>query len=212
MADLHDGIDIKEILERNKEWAKEKVESDDGFFARTSEKQTPHIFWIGCSDSRVPANVVTTLDFGELFVVRNVANIASGNDLGFLATLQYAVNALKVDHIVVCGHTGCGGVKASMSDHTDTSVKPGVGLVSHWLAPVRQLYKSNAHLFQDIADPEVAANLLVKLNVRAQVDSVCSNPVVQLAWERGQPLEVHGWVYDLRDGILRDLDCTHSGP
>jgi carbonic anhydrase len=194
-----------DLLEENVRWSEERTDADPDYFAHLSGLQTPEFLWIGCSDSRVPANVITGLEPGEVFVHRNVANIVRTADINCMSVVQYAVEALKVKHIIVCGHYGCGGVKAAMEDAAD-------GLVEHWLEPVRNLKRSHSDELNQLSDHESRLDRLCELNVKAQVDAVSHSPILLRAWERGQPVTVHGWVYGLNNGRLRDLDCTRSGP
>jgi carbonic anhydrase len=164
--------------------------------------QRPEYLWIGCSDSRVPANVITGLQPGEVFVHRNIANLVHRSDLNLLSVLEFAVETLGIRHIIVCGHYGCGGVRAAMDEQRH-------GVVDHWLQPVRDL--AEAHLGgAAINNDSDQLDRLCELNIRAQVDNLCRTPIVRAAWARGMPLEVHGWVYGLADGMLRDLHCDRG--
>ena len=192
---------IESLLNNNMAWASARVRADSQFFRRLSEQQSPEYLWIGCSDSRVPANEIVGLDPGELFVHRNIANLAPPRDINFLSVLQYSVEVLKVRHIIVCGHYGCGGVRAAL----DTERR---GLIDHWLQPVTELARAHAHHLDTITDFEGRVNLTCELNVRAQVEYVGRNPFVADAWRRGQKLAVHGWIYSIRDGLLHDLELT----
>ena len=188
----------QDLLARNAAWARAKRDSDPLFFKRLTEQQSPRYFWIGCSDSRVPATQITDLDPGEIFVHRNVANLANHTDMNFLCALQFAVEVLKVEHVIVCGHYGCGGVRAALS------VK-SYGLLDNWLRSLRDLRERQAAELTRAIDRDDKEDLMVELNVAAQVDNISRNPIVQAAWHRGQSIAVHGWVYRLRDGILHDL-------
>jgi len=185
---------LKELFENNEKWASGSVARDPGFFERLVHQQAPQFFWIGCSDSRVPANEIVGLLPGEVFVHRNVANLVNASDVNCLSAMQYAVEILKVRHILVVGHYGCGGVKAALEDRALT------GYVGEWLEPLRAI--RNEH----------GANLtwdrLCELNVVAQVRAACQTSVVQQAWRRGQQVAVHGWIYHLHDGRLKDLNVT----
>ena len=192
-----------DLIEENARWARERTVADPDYFRRLSALQAPEFFWIGCSDSRVPANVITGLNPGEVFVHRNVANLVYPSDLNCMAVLQFAVEKLKVKHIIVCGHYGCGGVHAVVDGSQD-------GLVEHWLTPVRDLYRDRQAELAALPDDEARVDRLCELNVAAQVESLCHAPIVRQAWERGQQLAVHGWIYRLSDGRLRDLRCGHS--
>jgi carbonic anhydrase len=196
---------IAELFSNNLRWAASKARGDPEYFRRLAAQQSPEYLWIGCSDSRVPANEIVGLDPGELFVHRNVANLASPQDANFLSVLQFAVEVLRVRHVIVCGHYGCGGVRAAMSGRRH-------GLIDHWLQPVRTLYREGAERFDAIADLEARANNLCEHNVAAQVAAIAANPFVEDAWRRRQPLSIHGWVYSIQDGLLRDLETTVAGP
>lgn len=188
---------VEALLARNRAWAARMRERDPGFFLRLSEQQTPRYLWIGCSDSRVPANEIVDLLPGEMFVHRNVANQVIHTDLNCLSVLQFAVDLLKVEHIIVCGHYGCSGVLAALRGD-------GPGLSSHWLRHLQDVRARHADCMPD-EDGERAVALLCELNVIEQVTNVARTEVVRQAWERGQPLEVHGWIYGLRDGLIKDL-------
>lgn len=190
---------LKQLFENNREWAENRKKSDPDFFYRLVHQQTPEYLWIGCSDSRVPANEIVGLLPGELFVHRNVANLVIDDDLNCASVIQFAIDALKVKHIIVCGHYGCGGVKAVLDNSK-------IGLVDNWLAhlkPVKE--KFNENLFT-ITDETTRFNKLCELNVVEQVFNVCKSDSVQQAWQNKQALAVHGWIYDVKDGLLQDLD------
>jgi carbonic anhydrase len=193
-----------ELLEANLKWSRERIAADLDYFRRLAALQTPEYLWIGCSDSRVPANVITGLEPGEVFVHRNVANIVYPADLNCMSVLQFAVESLQVKHIIVCGHYGCGGVRAAF----DGSRK--ADLIDHWLAPVRDLFRQHEHELSCLLSDEARIDRVCELNVLSQVRSVCNSPIVMNAWERKQELSVHGWIYGLNDGRLRDLGCTYS--
>lgn len=197
--------DIPDLLARNRAWADSKTAADPGFFKRLVAQQSPPYLWIGCSDSRVPANEIVGLDPGEMFVHRNVANLAPPQDANFLSVLQYAVQVLKVRHILVVGHYGCGGVRAALEGAR-------LGLIDHWLSPIRALALAQADALTALPDEGARLDRLCELNVRAQVSSVAANPFVTDAWDAGQNLTVHGWCYSLADGLVNDLDATLSGP
>ncbi|GHE19560.1 carbonate dehydratase [Halomonas urumqiensis] len=195
--------EIETLLANNRAWAKRMCEEDPEFFSRLSQQQNPDYLWIGCSDSRVPANQIISLPPGEVFVHRNVANLLHHNDLNALSVLQYAVDVLKVRHIMVVGHYGCGGVKAAVAGGDN-------GMVDIWLHSVRELYLKHRQALSELSlDDQV--NRMCELNVEAQVMNVCRTKIVQHAWQRGQPLWIHGWVYGLSDGRVKDLGCTISG-
>jgi carbonic anhydrase len=192
---------IANLLANNREWAARAVESDAEFFSRLTHQQTPRYLWIGCADSRVPANQITGLAPGELFVHRNVANLVIHTDLNCLSVLQYAVEVLKVEHVIVCGHYGCGGVVAAMNS-------TALGLIDNWLRNIKDVFSANHEALEAIEDPAVRADRLCELNVKAQVANLCRTTIVQDAWSRGQSLSVHGWVYGVHDGLIKDLEMT----
>jgi carbonic anhydrase len=194
---------LDHLKARNRAWARGKVAADPGFFKRLEGQQAPEYLWIGCSDSRVPANEIVGLDPGELFVHRNVANLAPPQDANYLSVLQFAVDVLKVKHILVVGHYGCGGVRAAVDGQRR-------GLVDHWLHPIREISHEHRHDLAAIADDGARLDRLCELNVMRQVRNVASDVFVQEAWARGQPISVHGWVYSLADGLINDLGATIS--
>jgi len=194
---------LDKLKTNNRTWAARKVAADPGFFHRLEGQQAPEYLWIGCSDSRVPANEIVGLDPGELFVHRNVANLAPPQDANYLSVLQFAVDVLKVRHILVVGHYGCGGVHAAVDGRR-------LGLVDHWLHPIREVYRDHQAELDAIADHTARMNRLCELNVMRQVRNVTSDVFVQDAWARGQALSVHGWVYSLGDGLVTDLGVTVS--
>ncbi|MEO3431331.1 carbonic anhydrase [Pelagibius sp. CAU 1746] len=196
---------MKELLQRNAEWAARHVADDPNYFKRLSEIQRPHYFWIGCSDSRVPANVIAGLEPGEVFVHRNVANLVNPGDLNCLSVLQFAVEALKVQEIIVTGHYGCGGIAAAVDGERH-------GIIDHWLQPIRDTAAHCSTELDKLTDQRARLDRLCELNVMAQVQRVAETPIVQDAWKRGQPLLVHGLVYGLSDGRLRNLGCTLPRP
>ncbi len=189
----------------NRAWAKRMVAADTGFFERLQHQQAPQYLWIGCADSRVPANEIVGLDPGELFVHRNVANLAPPQDANYLSVLQFAVDVLKVKHIIVVGHYGCGGVRAAVDGKRR-------GLVDHWLHPIRETFHTHRHELEAIPDEPARLDRLCELNVIRQVTNVASDVFVQDAWSRGQTLLVHGWVYSLANGLVTDLGVTVGGP
>ncbi|GAA0571651.1 carbonate dehydratase [Halomonas salifodinae] len=192
--------EIKRLVERNRQWAEGIRQQDPGFFDRLAQQQNPDYLWIGCSDSRVPANQIIDLPPGEVFVHRNVANLLHHNDLNALSVLQYAVEVLQVRHIMVVGHYGCGGVRAAVSGGDN-------GMVDIWLHSVRELYARHREELSHLSLEE-QVDRMCELNVQAQVNNLCRTKIVQHAWQRGQPLAVHGWVYGLKDGHVTDLGCT----
>ncbi|SDK82592.1 carbonic anhydrase [Franzmannia pantelleriensis] len=194
---------MQSLLERNREWAEKMREQDPEFFSRLSEQQNPDYLWIGCSDSRVPANQIVALPPGEVFVHRNVANLLHNNDMNALSVVQYAVDVLKVEHIMVVGHYGCGGVRAAVQGGEN-------GIVDFWLHSVRDLYSRHRQSLAELSLDE-QVDRMCELNVKAQVDNLSRNKIIQRAWQRGQPLALHGWVYGLGDGRVSDLDCTVEG-
>jgi carbonic anhydrase len=194
---------IEQLLKNNVAWSQRMVGSDPAFFQRLEGQQAPQYLWIGCSDSRVPANEIVGLDPGELFVHRNVANLAPPQDANYLSVLQYAVEVLKVQHVLVVGHYGCGGVAAAVDGKRH-------GLIDHWLHPIREV--AGEHRREIEALPaEDRHNRLCELNVIRQVRNVAADVIVQDAWARGQPLHVHGWVYSLANGLVTDLQTTLAG-
>jgi carbonic anhydrase len=196
---------LDHLKTNNRNWAKRKVAADEGFFRRLEAQQAPQYLWIGCADSRVPANDIVGLDPGELFVHRNVANLAPPQDANYLSVLQFAVDVLKVKHIMVVGHYGCGGVAAAIDGKRR-------GLVDHWLHPIREVHQQYRAALEAITDQKARLNRLCELNVMRQVTNVASDVFVQDAWSRGQSLCVHGWVYSIADGLIKDLDVTVAGP
>ena len=195
---------LDDLKANNRRWAAAKLSVDPGFFQRLAGQQSPEYLWIGCADSRVPANDIVGLDPGELFVHRNVANLAPPQDANYLSVLQFAVDVLKVRHIMVVGHYGCGGVAAAVDGRRR-------GLVDHWLHPIRETYAENRTELEGLGDgPRL--DRLCELNVIRQVRNVASDVFVQDAWARGQTISVHGWIYAIHDGLLTDLAVTVSDP
>lgn len=192
---------LKPLFDGNRRWAEKIKEKDPDFFTRLAKQQAPQYLWIGCSDSRVPATEIVDLAPGEIFVHRNIANLVVHSDLNCLSVIQFAVEILKVKHIIVCGHYGCGGVKAAMG-------KDKHGLMDNWIQYVRDIKTRHQNLLDTLPDDSARYNLLCELNVMEQVWNVCQTTFVQNAWDAGQELNVHGWIYDIGDGILRDLDVT----
>ena len=196
---------LGQLFDNNRKWASLVEQEQPGFFERLSKQQNPEYLWIGCADSRVPANEIVKMQPGELFVHRNIANVVVHTDLNCLSVIQYAVEVLKVKHIIVCGHYGCGGVAASMEDADH-------GLIDNWLRHIKDVYRFNAAELDAIEDPVARRDRLCELNVIEQVANVCNTVTVSNAWKNGQPLDVHGWIYSLEDGILKDLGVTTTGP
>jgi carbonic anhydrase len=196
---------LKRLFERNRAWAAEISAREPDFFRELARQQTPEYLWIGCSDSRVPSTQLVSLSPGEMFVHRNVANLVVHTDLNCLSVMQYAVDALRVKHVIVCGHYGCGGVQAALQGAR-------LGLIDNWLRHVQDVAEKHAAALAAAVDEEARLRLLSELNVREQVTNVCRTTVVQAAWERGQELSVHGWIYALEDGLLRDLGLCLTCP
>jgi len=193
---------LKHLFDRNLEWANEVKKENPNFFTELSEQQAPKYLWIGCSDSRVPANQIVKLPPGEVFVHRNIANVVVHTDLNCLSVIQYAVEVLNIEHIVVCGHYGCGGINAAMEngDH---------GLINNWLCHIKDVSRFHADKFKGLTKKE-QQDLLCELNVKEQVLNVCNTTVVQSAWKKGKKLSIHGWVYSIKNGIIVDLETSLS--
>ena len=196
---------LEELKINNRNWAAGRVAADPGFFKRLEGQQAPKYLWIGCSDSRVPANEIVGLDPGEVFVHRNIANLAPPQDANYLSVLQYSVEVLKVEHILVVGHYGCGGVAAAVDGQRR-------GLIDHWLHPIREVCHDHKHELEALPDERARWDRLVELNVIRQLKNVASDVIVQDAWARGQKLHVHGWAYSLANGLVTDLNVTVKGP
>ncbi len=196
---------LDHLKANNRRWAAKRLQKDPGFFKRLLGQQAPEYLWIGCSDSRVPANEIVDLDPGEMFVHRNVANLAPPQDANYLSVLQFAVDVLKVKHILVVGHYGCGGIAAAVDGQRR-------GLVDHWLHPIREVYTANRAELEAIDDERRRLERLCELNVIRQVANVASDVFIQDAWARGQSVSVHGWVYALNNGLVTDLNVTVEGP
>lgn len=197
--------ELKNLFDNNREWASKMLEEDPSFFEHLATQQAPPYLWIGCADSRVPANQIVGLTPGQVFVHRNVANVVTHTDFNCLSVLQYAVEVLKVRHIIVCGHYGCGGVLGALKDVP-------LGLIDNWLRHIKDVYERSQNTALKDLTGEARDNRMCELNVGAQVRNVCHTTIVQDAWKRGQPLTVHGWIYALSDGLLRDLDLCIQGP
>lgn len=194
---------IQHLFDKNKEWSEKIKEDNPDFFKLLSEQQSPEYLWIGCSDSRVPANTLLGLDPGEVFVHRNIANLVVHSDLNCLSVLQFAVEVLKVKHIIVCGHYGCGGVHASLDDKSH-------GLIDNWLRHIEDVQRFHKKELDAVKDPNERANLLSELNVKEQVANVANTTIIQKAWANKQNLTVHGFIYNIHDGILQDLNVSVS--
>lgn len=196
---------ISDLLHHNVRWATGKREEDPNYFRRLSALQSPEYLWIGCSDSRVPANVITGLEPGEVFVHRNIANLVHRGDMNLLSVVEFAVESLGVKHIIVCGHYGCGGVRSALDGHRH-------GIVDHWLQPIRDVAETNEQELTIIEGKEPRLDRVCELSVAAQVSSLARTPIIQSAWARGKELAIHGWIYGLSDGLIRDLECGATGP
>jgi carbonic anhydrase len=192
------------LLENNKNWVAEQLAIDPVYFEKLANSQNPEYLWIGCSDSRVPANQITGTSPGDIFVHRNIANMVIHSDMNMLSVLSYAVEVLKVKHIIVCGHYGCGGVMAAMENKQ-------FGLIDNWLRHIKDVYRIHFKELDAIEDYKQRADRLVELNVIEQVQDLGKTSIVQNAWKREQPLHLHGWVYDVKDGIIKDLDVNFKG-
>lgn len=197
--------DIADLLNKNKEWAANMTAHDPEFFSRLAAQQAPVYLWIGCADSRVPATQLVDLPPGEMFVHRNVANVVVHSDLNCLAVLNFAIDVLRVRHIIVCGHYGCGGVDAALNNRS-------FGLIDNWLRHVQDARNKHLALLDQCRDDTHRLQRMCEINVIEQVVNVCHTTVVQVAWARGQAIDVHGWVYDVGDGILHDVGITITGP
>jgi len=196
---------LKHLFDNNREWVNQMTTHDPAFFQRLSAQQSPQYLWIGCADSRVPANQIIGLLPGEVFVHRNIANAVIHTDLNCLSVIQYAVEVLKVRHIIVCGHYGCGGIRAAMQNTE-------YGLIDNWLRHLKDIYQKHADVLDNIADEHDRFDRFCELNVVEQVYHVCHTTLVQGAWRRGQELSVHGWIYNVGDGLLQDLKLCVTSP
>ncbi|MFN4975044.1 MAG: carbonic anhydrase [Bacteroidota bacterium] len=195
----------KKLLDENKIWAKDKITADPEFFSRLSHIQTPEFLWIGCSDSRVPANEITKTQPGEIFVHRNIANLVVHTDVNLLSVLEYAVNYLKVKHVIVCGHYGCGGVKAAMTNHDFKQV------LNMWLRNIKDVYRLHRQELDGISEEEKRFDRLVELNVIEQVHHLAKTSIIQRAWKRDNYPHIHGWVYSLHDGLIKPVFELNAG-
>jgi carbonic anhydrase len=196
---------LSHLFDNNRMWAKQMCAEDPEFFLKLSHQQSPEYLWIGCSDSRVPANQIVGLLPGELFVHRNVANVVVHTDLNCLSVMQFAVDVLRIKHIIVCGHYGCGGVRAALRNDR-------LGLIDNWLRHIQDVHQKHRVPLATFSEETTQVNRLCELNVIEQVVNVCQTTIVQEAWARGQTLAVHGWIYGLQDGLLRDLNMTVTRP
>jgi len=190
---------LKDLFDQNRNWARKITASDPDFFSKLSDQQNPEYLWIGCADSRVPANEILDMLPGRIFVHRNIANLVIHTDLNCLSVIQFAVDVLKIKHIIVCGHYGCSGIKAAMDNQEH-------GLIDNWLRHIKDVYRYYQEHINTLGSDQEKFNLLCELNVVEQVANVCHTTIVQNAWKAGQELTVHGWIYGVEDGILKDLD------
>ncbi len=200
---MHDRHLLETLIANNRSWSKARREQDPHFFQRLTSQQAPQYLWIGCADSRVPANEIVNLDPGELFVHRNVANVVVHTDLNCLSVVQYAVEVLKVKHIIVCGHYGCGGVAGAL---TNTRL----GLITNWLRHIQDVRDKYQPHLDTIPDLTERTDRLCELNVIEQATNICQTTILESAWERGQDITVHGWIYRLNDGLIKDLQVNNS--
>jgi len=189
---------IRKILLENKAWAQSKVDIDEHYFTNMAQEQNPEYFWIGCSDSRVPASEITNSSPGDIFVHRNIANLVVNTDLNFLSVLSFAVEHLKVPHVIVCGHYNCGGVKAALSHNN-------LGLINHWIQNIKDIYFTHKVEIENLTSEKEQVNRLVELNVVRQVHNLAHTSIIQGAWNKNQSLYIHGWVYDLNTGMIKEL-------
>lgn len=194
---------VKKLLENNQNWVEEIRKSDPDYFKRLGDKHEPVVLWIGCSDARVPANQITGTSPGQVFVHRNIANMVVHSDMNMLSVLSYAVEVLNIRHIVVCGHYSCGGINAAMTNKS-------YGLIDNWLRHIKDVYRAHAEQLDSLEDTQQRHRLLVELNVKEQVYNLCKTSIVQSAWSDGDIPYIHGWVYDVHDGILKDLGVTFN--
>jgi carbonic anhydrase len=191
----------KKLLENNKEWVANNLERDPEFFSRLADGQQPPILWIGCSDSRVPANEIIGAAPGEVFVHRNIANMVLHTDMSMLSVLDYGINVLKIKHVIVCGHYGCGGVQAALTNKH-------FGLIDNWIRHIKDVYRFHADELNAITDEKTKFDRFVELNVVEQVLDLAKTSIIQTAWGQNQEVHIHGWVYDIKDGLVNDLDIT----
>lgn len=191
----------KSLLENNKKWVEKKLNLDPQFFEKLADGQNPPILWIGCADSRVPANEIIGAEPGEVFVHRNIANMVLHTDMSMLSVLDYAVNVLDIRHVIVCGHYGCGGVAAALTNKT-------FGLIDNWIRHIKDVYRFHQDELNAITDPNQKMNRFVELNVMEQVMDLAKTSIIQNAWEKGHEIHIHGWVYDVKDGYINDLNVS----
>lgn len=194
----------KKLLSNNKKWVVKQLKANPDYFEELAKGQSPEYLWIGCSDSRVPANEITGTRPGEMFVHRNIANMVVHSDMNLLSVLSYGIEVLKVKHVIVCGHYGCGGVLAAMGNKQ-------YGLIDNWLRDIKDVYRLHQEELDAIKDENQKGRRFVELNVMEQVFDLTKSSIIQNAWNKNQPLHVHGWVYDIHDGIIKDLDVTYTG-
>ncbi|QHS54111.1 carbonic anhydrase [Mucilaginibacter sp. 14171R-50] len=202
---LDQAQSYKKLINGNSSWVAERVKEDPEYFKKLAQGQSPEVLWIGCSDSRVPANEVTGTKPGEVFVHRNIANVCVHSDMNMLSVLDYAVNVLKVKHVIVAGHYGCGGVAAALTGKQ-------FGIIDNWLRHIKDVYRLHAYELDRITDEKQKVNRLVELNVSEQVYNLCKTSIIQNAWMHRADLQVHGWVIDISTGFIKDLGLTSSGP
>ena len=193
----------KKILDNNKKWVEDSLALDPNFFQALAKQQTPPLLWIGCSDSRVPANEIVGAKPGDVFVHRNIANMVVHSDMNMLSVLDYAVNVLKVKHVIVCGHYGCGGVQAAMTNQS-------IGIIDNWIRHIKDVYRLHHEFLDAIKDENERFNAFVEVNVKEQVFDLAKTSIVQSAWKTGQDLTLHGWAYGLNSGFVTDLDVNIS--
>ena len=191
------------LIENNKKWVADKIDQDPNYFKKLASGQKPPLLWIGCSDSRVPANEIIGAQPGEVFVHRNIANMVIHSDMNMLSVLDYAVNVLEVQHIIVCGHYGCGGVKTAMKNMH-------IGIIDNWIRHLKDVYRLNQDELNTISDEDKRFDRFVELNIKEQVNDLAKTSIVQGAWKNGKGLQIHGWVYGLEDGLIKDLKITMS--
>ncbi len=194
---------LSHLFDRNVAWAQQKTRDDPTYFVRQAEQQSPRYLWIGCSDSRVTANDVLDLDPGEVFVHRNIANMMHTSDMNLLAVLEFAIETLRVEHVIVCGHYGCGGVRRAIGNER-------TALVDHWLQPLVMMYRKHHKVFEALQSDDAKLDRVCELNIEMQMRRVAMTPIVEAAWARRQPLHLHGWIYGMHDGLLRNLGPSIS--
>ncbi len=197
-------LSYEKLLRENKAWAKKQKESDPGFFERLVAQQAPEFLWIGCSDSRVPADKITGTDPGQIFVHRNISNLVVNTDINLLSVLQYAVEVLEVKHVIVCGHYGCGGIKAAMN-------KQHYGIISNWLKHIKDIYRFHREEIDALPTEEERTDRLTELNVKEQIYNLAKTSIIQAAWKNHQRPQLHGWIYGLNDGIIKTLCEMEAG-